>query len=182
MVFLVCSCDNNRGQQLENNREKGKETEKYFSYQILLENDYDGKNRFKGLAILYGDDNSSNYVMFDNDEDYYNDCIREWTLAWSIAQHLYYFVADQNQIESYLKTIHCLPNCFEKYGITDDKIKGIFLKQYYDNRELKIYEPQRYYGMRIYSIENQLGGVFQRRLYRIEDELGNIPTGTLGIR
>lgn len=85
-----------------------KKSEDYFSYQLLethngyvkdleLSNysDYtrsyviDNGYRFDGLAICYGNAASKDFVEFNDEEMYYNDCIFEWALALRIAEKLY---------------------------------------------------------------------------------------------
>lgn len=119
MVFFICSCGNNGGQteKTKNNaseqsyydetiEEEEYEPEKFFSYQLLESHEEHVKFnygwdkfvgnwiedcgcRFEGLAICYGDMESSQYLLFDDEEDYYNDCIYEWTMALKIAQAVY---------------------------------------------------------------------------------------------
>lgn len=82
------------------------EPEKFFSYQLLESHEEHvkfnyGWDRFvgdwiencgrniEGLVICYGDSETSNYLMFDDEENYYNDCIYEWTVALTIARNVY---------------------------------------------------------------------------------------------
>lgn len=177
MALLVCSCGNNGGQQETSKNETGK----YYSYHPLL---YGGKD-LMGLVILYGDDNSANYVIFDDEENYYDGCIYEWAMALRMAYALYVKRVGQSQYNAYLKCVHCLPNCLDKYGIEDDGIREAVMKTYYDLQNATIYEPDRRYGLRKYPIDEAKYGIGRRyvELFRIkEGEYENIPGGTLGIR
>lgn len=108
MALLIYSCGNNSGQHGENDYDKGKKKEKYFSYQLLethkkLEKlgdvtfrnwdkcdwTLDYGNQLDGLVICYGDNYSKNYLLFDDEEDYYSTYIYEWALALKMAQSLY---------------------------------------------------------------------------------------------
>lgn len=114
IALLVCSCGNNARQsgeskdktetEAETQTETKVDEEKYFSYQLLETNKYMGfnygsgdfvgdwiepNNTFNGLVICHGDKELSQYLMFDDEEDYYNDYIYEWTLALKMAKVLY---------------------------------------------------------------------------------------------
>ena len=117
IVFIIYSCGNN-GERKENNNKSEQsycdetdaegecEPEKFFSYQLLETHErydkfsgYDGLFkgewiedrgcRFEGLVICYGNSESFHYLMFDDEEDYYNDCIYEWTRALKIAEVIF---------------------------------------------------------------------------------------------
>lgn len=189
MLLLVCSCGNNGGQQRE--KKEQEESEKFFSYKVLsrkssLHNEDSGIYTLAGLAILIGDDNSSNYMMFDDEEDYYNDYIYEWALALRIASHQYTFAYADDPIwkkENNLICVHCLPDCLDKYGIVDDAERELILKTYYDLKEAAIYEPERGYGYRKYPVERAKYWNKYVELYRIKDgEFEGVPAGALGIK
>ena len=192
MVFFVYSCGNNGGQKEHTNdnaseqsyfdetdAEEENEPEKYFSYQILRT----GNDFFFGVAILYGDDNTMDYLKFDDEEDYYDGFIFEWALGLSIAHDLCWnsSLVGKNENE-YLKCVHCLPSCLDNYGIVDEGVRKIFLKKYYDLKDAAIYEPKRGYGYRKYPVEKAKYSYGEYvLLYRIDaDE--DIPSGTLGLR
>ena len=189
MMLLVCSCGNNGKQQSDNKEQE--ETEKYFSYKVLSRRsiifnvDY-GYYASAELAILVGDDNSSNYMMFDDEEDYYNDYIYEWTMALSIVQEQYKNAYADDPIwekENNLNYVHCLPECLDKYGIVDDAERELILKTYYDLKDAAIYEPERGYGYRKYPVEKARYRNEYVELYRIKDEeFEGVPAGALGIR
>lgn len=110
MALVVCSCGNNVSQQGESKDETVTESqtetvvqeEKHFSYQ-LLEGHHaywrypftvskyiiDEGGFFDGLIVCYGDSKATQYLLFDDEEDYYNGSIYEWTLALKIASELY---------------------------------------------------------------------------------------------
>lgn len=85
----------------EDDTEEDEEPEMFFSYQLLGEREYkkfDG-DRWKegewvedmgyfldGLVICYGNSETSHYLMFNDEENYYNDYIYEWTMALKIAK------------------------------------------------------------------------------------------------
>lgn len=185
MALLACSCGNNGRQQGENdyeNYEIVEEAEEYFSYQVLI-GSFIEKEYFGGLAILHGDDNSSDYILFDDEEDYYNDYIYEWALALKVAYNLYYSgIHDSKQINACLKTVHCLPNCLDAYGIMDGKVRETILKSYYDLQDVAFYEPDRRYGIRSYPVDKFGYGINRVVLFRIEDQYESIPLGVLGIK
>lgn len=112
MALLVCSCGNNAGQTggSKDNTETGTQTEtaveedEYFSYQLLETHYFETFNYgfgdfvgdwvvhnvvFNGLVVCYGDSALPQYLMFDDEEDYYNDCIYEWTIALKVAKLLF---------------------------------------------------------------------------------------------
>ncbi len=111
MALFVCSCGNKAEQQGEGNKETVEgtqtetivETEKYFLYKFLEKDNPFFKNlaSYKrdwviiggwdcdGLAVCYGDDGLSKYVMFDDEETFYNDCVYEWAMSLKIAKELY---------------------------------------------------------------------------------------------
>lgn len=189
MILFVCSCGNNVGQQSESKEQK--ETEKFFSYKVLsrknsIHKEDSGIYTLAGLAILIGDDNSSNYMLFDDEEDYYNEYIYEWALALGIASHQYTFAYADDPIwkkENNLICVHCLPDCLDKYGIVNDKERELILKTYYDLKDAAIYEPSRGYGYRKYPVEMAKYRNKYVVLYRIGDgEFDDVPTGTLGIK
>lgn len=189
MVLFVCSCGDNRGQQQNNENldKKGKEVPQYYSYQIVEEIDKgytDGRPCLCYLVILYGNDNSANYVMFDDEEQYYDDCIYEWTMALAIAKKLYlYRIGDLNQKNAYLKTVHCLPNCLDAYGVVDGKAKETIMKTYYDIQDATIYEPEHRYGKRRYPVDETYGyGIKHVELFRTNGQDENVPSGALGIK
>ena len=124
MLFvIVSSCVNNTEQQNYENHdeatrvEQENKSEKHYSYRLLEKHDgyredslcgihfyYDNGNLLKGLVICYGDATALNYVMFDDEENYYNDCIFEWTMALRIADKLYsrnksYYTFENGRIE-----------------------------------------------------------------------------------
>lgn len=126
LFLLLCSCGNSIGQKDKENTSETKsdeqenKVEKHYSYCLLEKHNgydedsqygirwfYDNGNSLKGLAICYGDAATMKYVMFDDEEDYYNDCIYEWTLALRIANRLYgrnedrytYYVKEKGRIE-----------------------------------------------------------------------------------
>ena len=165
LALLVCSCRNN-------NEQRGK----YFSYQLIHEDRF-----YTKLAIIYGDDNTSNYVMFDDEEDYYDDNIYEWHMALLIARGLCANSCIEKGDFNTLKCVHCLPDCLDKYGIMDEKTRNIILKTYYDYQDVKIYEPERGYGWRKYPVRGGFGE--EVTLFRIEEgKYENVPGGTLGIK
>ena len=125
-TLLVCSCGSNGVQQNKNNGSEATYTEqeskssKHYSYRLLEKHNgysedtrygmqwcYDNGNSLKGLAICYGDASATKYVMFDDEENYYNNCIYEWTLALRIANRIYgrnedrytYYVKEKGRIE-----------------------------------------------------------------------------------
>lgn len=110
MALIACSCGNSDEQQGESEEKTVTETqtetvveeEKYFSYQLLESrnlyvryNFMDSKCLtddgcfFDGLIICYGDSKSSQYLLFDDEEEYYNESIYEWSLALKTASELY---------------------------------------------------------------------------------------------
>ncbi len=111
MALLVCSCGNNARQsgeskdntETETQTETVVENEKYFTYKFLEKENPFFKNlaSYKrdwviiggwdcdGLAVCYGDDGLSKYVLFDDEEDFYNDCVYEWAMSLKIAKELY---------------------------------------------------------------------------------------------
>lgn len=129
VILIVCSCVNNRFEQNNNNSNKDSEetytvqeskSEKHYSYRLLEKHNgyskdtrygmqwyYDNGNSLKGLAICFGDAISTNYVMFDDEENYYNNCIYEWTMALRIANRIYgrnedcysYYVKEKGRIK-----------------------------------------------------------------------------------
>lgn len=188
MVFFVCSCENGSGQKEKAKDNESEQTysdkadieetnkpEKYFSYQIrCAENGF-----FIGAAILYGDDNKMDYMKFDDEEDYYDGFIFEWALGLSIAHDLWNERKKENE---YLKCVHCLPSCLDKYGIVDEEVREILLKNYYDLKDAAIYEPKRGYGYRKYPVDRAKYHYGEYvLLYRI-DEDEDVPPGTLGIK
>jgi len=125
MALIACSCGNSDEQQGESEEKTVTETqtetvveeEKYFSYKLLESrnlyvryNFMDSKCLtddgcfFDGLIICYGDSKSSQYLLFDDEEDYYNGCIHEWALALKTASELYrinkvFYVQDRSNFD-----------------------------------------------------------------------------------
>lgn len=127
VALFVCSCGNNVGQQGASNGETAtvaeiqietvEEEEKYFSYQLLESRHFyvrynfmdskcltDDGCFFDGLIVCYGDSKSSQYLLFDDEEDYYNGCIHEWALALKTASELYrmnkvFYVQDRSNFD-----------------------------------------------------------------------------------
>lgn len=193
MALSLFSCDNN-GRQNEKQNEETTETEKYFSYEVLL----DSYQNYRGLAILYGDDNNRSYLMFDDEATYYNDCIYEWNLARNMAFELLdynrirshrdnpYCNGDKEQIiqklNEYLKCVHCMPSCLDKYVVTDDIAREVFLETYYNLQDYVLYEPIRRYGSWNYPTGGYLyGRPIYIEIFRVDDGY-NVPKGTLAIQ
>lgn len=171
------------------------EAEKYFSYKVLYSCGPSGFSSigdycsFGGLAILYGNDNNMNYIMFD-DEENYDDDIYEWYLAYKMAENLWnlnLFCREgdaklkEQKIYSYLKYITCMPDCLNQY-VTDDIAKESFRKTYYDERDVELYEPTRGYGYRKYPYTHPGSSSYGAiRLKRIDDNNYGVPKGILCI-
>lgn len=108
VALFVCSCGNNVGQtgeskdntETETQTETAVEEEKYFSYQLLGRHSYmrfpfmdskcltDCGYYLEGLIVSYGDTKSSQYLLFDDEENCYNRSICEWALALKTAEEL----------------------------------------------------------------------------------------------
>ena len=196
MTVFSCSCDDFlHAFRDEDYKESGSptsynndnKTEKYYSYKVLWTHYGSPEPHYapKGLAILYGDDSNSEFVMFDDEASYYNKYIYEWYLAFYTGFQLASrngAYKDKDKIENYLNCIHCMPNCLDKYGVNDSETREWFMEAYYDLRERGIYEPTRRYGSWKYPYENDFSTKWCIELFRIkEGEFENIPGGTLGI-
>lgn len=191
MTVFACSCNDiirSVGNEFFDNKSDSGyistfTSNEYYSYMMLWTS---RGHSFGGLAILHGDDNSSDFVKFDDDASYYNRYISEWFLACGTALYLYFYTNNaynnRESINNYLNCIHCMPNCLEKYGVVDPEIKEIFLESYYNARDIGLYEPTRRYGSWKYPYDSDTFGACIE-LFRIQDgEFENIPGGTLGIR
>lgn len=172
--------------------------EKYFSYKVLLNDGY-----FCGLAILYGEDDNMQYLKFDDEATFYNDCIYEWYLAYKMAYNLWNYnkyLHDENEIikfcggdiklkeqkiNSYLNCAHCMPDCLDKY-VADDIALEVFRKTYYDIRDIGIYEPERRYGEWKYpydeNYDSYIGSYRYIILERIDNDRYGVPKEILSIK
>lgn len=182
MCCLILGCNGNAVKNDEeddtNEYYESFVSEMFFTYKVIrnIEND------FLGLAILVNNNGTEEYVMFEDGKDY-NQYIYEWFHALKIAIALKNEEDSLNddQIEAYLRYVHCLPNCLNESHLVKDKIKETILESFYDWQDVIMYEPKRYYGYMKYPYSIHNNRLRSMVLCRVESENRNVPNGTLRI-
>lgn len=181
-IFLV-SCGNKvTGSSTDINEESSEESSNYVYRLAIYKDPQYNTTSFKGLLIGFPheDGDGYEYLAFD-DEMNYNDYAAEFLMAYEIAKNCVnlIFIGENypskdcgitcEDIEKALLYIRDgkLPITNE---IHNEKLKEEINREYYDRRNVTIYEPYEGYGYRKYPIGNGGNELWVTRIE--EDEVG----------